>query len=268
MKYIGFNQGQYGDLCINTVVCRALKERLPNCELHFGINQKYSSLAPIFENHPLINKIHIWDAYNDWPSQKDVDHIMAERYNFTFDAMPPHTQEHWYVNNHQAAEACLVYGLRPPDNLQVELNQYFETQRNKRHVALNLFAETRGDAKTPSLEQAQKISDLLKAKGYTPVQIGLPDQPQICEKRFSGSFFDSIKFTLSCDYLFTVDSAMAWIASGYSFPTFGIYAYNYYPHVTTSKNWQPVNPNAKYIEKDKISNITLELISEEIDKMI
>ena len=61
---------------------------------------------------------------------------------------------------------------------------------------------------------------------------------------------------------------MAWIASGYSFPTFGIYAYNYYPHVTTSKNWQPINPNAKYIEKDKISNITLDLVSEEIDKMI
>ena len=61
---------------------------------------------------------------------------------------------------------------------------------------------------------------------------------------------------------------MAWIASGYSFPTFGIYSYNYYPNATTAKNWQPINPNAKYIEKDKISNITLELLSEEISTMI
>jgi len=182
--------------------------------------------------------------------------------------MPPHTQEHWYVNYHQTEEACLVHGLKPPENLQVDLHQYFPTERNKKHVALNLFAETRGDAKTPNLEQAQKISDLIKSKGYTPVQIGLPDQPQICEKRFAGSFFDSIKFTLSCDFLFTVDSAMAWIASGYSFSTLGIYSYSYYPHVTTAKNWQPINPNARYIEKDKISNITLDTISEEIDKMI
>jgi len=50
MKYIGFNQGQYGDLCINTVVCRALKERFPGCELHFGMNQKYASLSPIYKN--------------------------------------------------------------------------------------------------------------------------------------------------------------------------------------------------------------------------
>lgn len=267
MKFIGFNQGQYGDLCINTVVCKALKERFPSCELHFGINQKYSSLSPIFENHPLIDKIHIWDAYNDWPSQKDIDHIMKERYNFTFDAMPPHTQEHWYINTHQAAEACFVHGLNPPKDLQVILNKYFETERNKKYVAVNLFAETRGDSKTPSIDQAQKIVDLIKSKGYTPVQIGLPDQPQICEKRFVGSFFDSIRFTLSCDFLFTVDSAMAWIASGYSFPTLGIYSYTYYPNVTTSKNWQPVNPNSIYIEKDKICNISLESISEEVDKI-
>ena len=61
---------------------------------------------------------------------------------------------------------------------------------------------------------------------------------------------------------------MAWIASGYSFPTFGIYGYSYYPHANTAKNWQPINPNSKYVEKDKISNITLELLSEEISAMI
>jgi ADP-heptose:LPS heptosyltransferase len=268
MKCIGFNQGQYGDLCMNTIACRALKEKFPECELHFGINKKYASLAPIFENHPLINKIHIWDAYDDWPSEKDRQHISKEEYDFTFNAMPKHTQDHWYINHHQTAETCYMHGLIPPKNLQVELHKYFDTERNKKHVALNLYAETRGFTKIPNFEQAKKISDLIKSKGYTPVQIGLPDQPQICEKRFIGSFFDSVKFTLSCDFLFTVDSAMSWIASGYSFPTLGIYSYTYYPYVSTSKNWQPINPNAKYLEKDKISNITLDSISEEIDKML
>ena len=267
MKCMGFNQGQYGDLCINTVACRSFKERFPEYKLHFGINKKYSSLSPIFENNELIDSIHIWDAYDGWPSEKDIEYISKEKYDFIFNPMPRHFEEHWYINFHQTQENCRVHGLNSPDNLQVYLNKYFDTDKNDKCVALNLFAETRGNSKTPDLNQAKEIADLLVKKGYNPIQIGLPDQPQICEKRFTGSFFDSIKFVLSCDFLLTVDSAMAWIASGYSFPTIGIYAYTYYPHVITSKNWQPINPNAIYLEKDKISNINIDAISKAIDNI-
>lgn len=264
MKVIGFNQGQYGDLCMCTVAARSVKEMMPNCELYFGINKKYESLKDIFLHNDFIDHIHIWDQYDGWPNQKDLDYITGENFNIVFDAMPKHTSDQWYLFKHQTEELCHMHKIVPPMNLQVSLNKYFETEDNKKYVAVNLFAETRGSDKTPSLERAKEICEIIKSHGFTPVQVGLPSQPQICEERFTGTFFESIKFVLSCNFLFTVDSAMSWIMSGYNFPTIGIYAYSYYPGATSSVNWQPINSNGIYIESDKISNITVDSIDDSI----
>jgi ADP-heptose:LPS heptosyltransferase len=268
MKVIGFNQGQFGDLCINTVACRAFKDAAPNSILHFGINKKYESLRPILEHQKNIDKIHIWDAYNDWPSEEDAKHIISEKFDFVFEAMPKHTSEAWYLKNHQAAEVCLMHKLKPPQNLQVELTKYFDTDRNNKHVAVNLFAETRGNSKTPSIKRSIEICEIIKSKGLIPVQIGLPEQEQICEKRFSGSFFECVKFVLSCDLLITVDSAMSWIASGYSFPTLGLYSYSYYYGAKTSKNWQPINPNGLFLESEHVNKIEDEAILNGISRLL
>ena len=96
-------------------------------------------------------------------------------------------------------------------------------------------------------------------KGYIPVQVGLETEPEICENRFIGNFFETIQFALSCDFVFTVDSALAWIMSGYQHSVLGIYNYKYYYEAETAKNWQPINPNAYYIESDNI-NIDNEII--------
>jgi ADP-heptose:LPS heptosyltransferase len=264
MKAIGFNQGQYGDLCINLVACKAFKRDLPNSNLYLGINKRYESLKEIFLYNNLIDNIHIWDKYDGWPSQEDVNFISNEKFDIVFNPMPKHSSEDWYLHRHQTEETCLMHGITPPDDLRVKLNKYFETKRQNKYVAVNLFAETRSSDKTPDLQQSISIVNLIKSLGYIPVQIGLPEQPQICDNQFFGSFFETIKFVLSCDFLVTVDSAISWIASGYSFPVVGIYAYSYYTGATTSKNWQPINKNAIYIEKNRISDITTHDIEQAI----
>ena len=47
IKAIGFNQGQYGDLVMNIIACKAFKQQYPNSHLTFGINKKYSDLKSI-----------------------------------------------------------------------------------------------------------------------------------------------------------------------------------------------------------------------------
>jgi|LakMenEpi03Aug12_release.lakeMendotaPanAssembly.Ray.scaffolds.fasta_scaffold16032_8 ADP-heptose:LPS heptosyltransferase len=266
VKAIGFNQGQYGDLCMNLVAAKSFKTYFPDSELYFGINKKYESIKEIFYENPLVQKIHIWDKYDGWPSNEDVAFIERERFDYVFHAMPHHPEPDWYLKRHQTEEVCYVHGLKAPENLQISLNKYFATEKNNKYVAVNLFAETRGSDKMPSLEKSKQICQLIIKMGYTPVQIGLPDQPQICEKRFIGTFFDTIKFVLSCDFLITVDSAIAWIASGYSFPVLGLYSYTYYPQAQTSKNWQPINPNAIYLEKNLVENIDINEIENSILK--
>ena len=61
---------------------------------------------------------------------------------------------------------------------------------------------------------------------------------------------------------------MSWIASAYKVPTLGMYAYKYHPGSHTSKNWQPVNPNAKYIEADILENISNEEVISILETII
>ena len=49
----------------------------------------------------------------------------------------------------------------------------------------------------PSLSKAKEIINFIESLGYIPVQIGLPDQPQLCKNRFIVTFFETIKFVLS-----------------------------------------------------------------------
>jgi len=268
MKAIGFNQGQFGDLCINLAACKSFRQQFPNHQLYFGINKKYAELKDIFLNNDLIDKIHIWDQYDSWPSQQDLNFISNEKFNIIFDPMPLHTQDHWYLNRHQTEEVCLMHGLTPPKDLSLSLNRYFNVENNKNLVPINLFAETRGQDKMPSPSKAKQIINFIESFGYTPVQIGLANQPQLCENRFIGTFFETVQFVLSCKLLITVDSAMSWIASAYSFPTIGLYSYSYYPLAESSKNWQPINHNANYLESNLVENIENDKIISIIKEML
>ena len=140
MKAIGFNQGQYGDLCINLIACKAFKRDFPNSKLYFGINKKYQSIKDIFLFNDLIDDIYIWDSYNEWPSQNDINYIEDQKFDLVFNPMPKHSKKNWYIDYHQTQEVCLMHGLEPPENLQINLNKYFKTERNKKFVAVNLFA--------------------------------------------------------------------------------------------------------------------------------
>jgi ADP-heptose:LPS heptosyltransferase len=147
-----------------------------------------------------------------------------------------------------------MHGLIPPKNLQINLTKYFTYQQHNKTVAVNLFAETLSNApKVPSLEKSKEYCDLLIDMGFNVIQIGLPTDPQICENRFTGTFFDTIRFALGCDFVLTVDSAMSWIMSGYQHPVIGIYNYRYYNMAQSAKNWQPINTNAIYIEDNDIN---------------
>ena len=260
-RVIGFNQGQAGDLCMNLVACRAFKEMFPKSEIIFGINRRYEQLAPLFLENPLVDGVHIWDGYDNWPTQADKDHIKSERFTHVFNPMPHHTREDWYLDRHQTEEVCWMHGLRPPNDLSVSLNKYFSTPPiDKRRIAVNLHAATRAEAKTPSPAHARAIIKALEGSGYMPVQIGLPNEEQYCKERFVGTFFESVQFVLSCGALLTVDSAMAWIASGYKFPTVGLYTPSYYPNALSSVTWQPRNDNLIALEAGRIDEISVDSV--------
>ncbi len=259
MKAIGFNAGQFGDLVMGTVAARAHKEAYPDSKLTIGMARKYSAVQNLFEGHEYFDDVHIWQGYDDWPKADDNLHLAINRYDKVYNAMPQHTEPFWYLHRHQTAELCLMHRLTPPNNLQVSLGKPYHSE-NSNHIALSLFGATRAEEKNVTEKQGKEIAQLISKLGYIPIQLGLKSEPQVCEKRFLGTFEESITRMLCCHTLITVDTAMAWIASGYSHQVIGLYGYEYYPLAKTSKNWQPVNPNAIYLESPKVSDIILDRI--------
>lgn len=263
MKAIGFNQGQFGDLCMNIVACKAFKKKYPNSSLTFGINKKYESISPIFLKNKFIDNIHIWDGYDDWPKINDINYLNNNNYDIVFHPMKK-LRPNWQTVRHQTEEVCLVHGLEPPENLQIELNQYFNIKNNyKKYVSICAFGATDPHKKNLSENAIDKICELIKGNGYKPLffQAKYKDYDVI-----DLPFFEAIKVMLSTKFLISIDSALLWIASGYKFPSIGIYNKNYYSNygATTSINWQPINPNAIYYESESMGYINLDFLEKSI----
>ncbi len=259
MKVIGFNAGQYGDLAMNMVAVREFVTNNPDCDFTFAIGDKYKDCADVFRNSPLINRVHIWDSYNQWPSDKDKEFLDKSKFDKVFDAMPRHKESDWYLRRHQTQEVCHMHGLPIPSNTQIEL-PHIKTEVRKNLITIAGFTSF-GSAKSIPVETLKTVCIDLKKLGYSSLQLAVKDEPDISATyRVEVSYMTAIQYMLSSRALICADTGMCWMASGHKHPVVGVYGYSFYPGATTSKNWQPTNPNAFYLEEKHASEIDAESI--------
>lgn len=259
IKAIGFNQGQFGDLCMNLIACKAFKNTYANGHLTFGINKKYQEIAPLFFHNELIDDIHIWDGYDNWPTQDDKKFIEESNFDKIFHPME-RLRPSWQPFRHQTQEICLVHGLNSPDDLQIKLNKFFNTRDGyKGYISICHAGATDSHKKNLPESKIDEICKLIIKYGYKPLFYKNKYKDHDC---INASFFESVQYLLSTKLLITIDSAMCWISSGYNFPTIGLYNQNYYQQygATTSVNWQPINNNAIYLEKPSMREIDIDSI--------
>ena len=268
IKAIGFNLGQFGDLCMNVVPSKAFKLMHPDSHFTFNMSKRYSAIKEIFLFNQYIDDVKVWDGYNDnWETSDYTTFIRESKFDIIYNPMIG-PQAGWQMHRHQTAEMCRVHSLTPPENLQIELNQYFDLFNDyKKYIAVCYSGATDSHKKNLSEEKTLEISRLIESLGYKPLFFQNKVQNYDC---YSGQFFDAIKIMLSCKMLITIDSAMCWIASGYKFPTLGLYNKFYYSEygATTSKNWQPINPNAIYLENNGLNSIIIEDIEKSMKELI
>jgi hypothetical protein len=242
---------------MNTVSCRAFKNTYPDSHLTFNISKRYSAIKDLFLYNKYIDDVKVWDGYNDnWESKDYTDFINSSKFDLIYDPMIGPGPD-WQTKRHQTEELCLVRNLKPPQDLRVELNQYFEIYNGyNNYIAICHQGATDSYKKNLPSNKLDELCNLILKHGYKPLFF------QNKYKNFdfiNESFFESVRFMLSTRLLITIDSAMSWIASGYKFPTIGLYNQNYYLHhgATTSKNWQPINPNSIYLEAPSMQDINI-----------
>ena len=69
--FIGFQQGQYGDLFINLTACRVIKAARPDCRLVFSVNKRYKDAIEILKLSEDIDDFVVWENYHNFPSGAD-----------------------------------------------------------------------------------------------------------------------------------------------------------------------------------------------------
>lgn len=270
MKAIGFNQGQIGDLAMNLIACRAFKLKNPNSHLTFGINKKYQSVSPIFNHNPLIDSIHIWENYDNWPSENDRKYLENNKYDIVFNPMPKHKNELWYLYRHHTEAICQMHDLEPPEDLQIDLTRWFDLDsKYKNCVALTCFSSAGAIRDIPE-SVANNIIEYIHSLGLETIQLGLSSHPRLktTYPPVGGDIFEDVKIAASCKFLVTTDTGMNWIMSGYKSKVLGLYSRRSYPLNAPLQNRTPVNPNAIYLQEDLIEDINIDLIKKSIDNII
>jgi ADP-heptose:LPS heptosyltransferase len=269
-KIIGFNQGQIGDLAINMIPCKSIKNMFPDCHLIFSINKKYSSAVPIFYHNPLIDEIKIWDGYDNWPTEEDKKWINENKIDIFFNPMQPVRDNEWFLKRHHTEEVCLMHGISPPNDLQIKFNKYFDTfEKYKNCVAISPFTSA-GSQRDIPYEIAEKIVNYIHSLGLETIQLGIQSHPQLptTYKISGGTIFEDVKIALSCKFLITADTGINYLMSGYEHKVFGLYCYSCYPKRPPIKNRIPWNKNAIYLEDKNIIDIPLDLIYNTIVKLL
>lgn len=275
MKYFCFNQGQVGDLCLNTVPARLFRKLYPDQgSLIMNVNKKYVDIIPLFYNHPHIDGFHVWGGW-DQPTEKDIKYE-KENWQHSFrPRMPKHSREDWYLHYHQAEECCYQNGFSHEQVKQLNgdfscyLEKWFDVPDFSNYIAFAPFAGfyNPNNSKKLSTGRAQDITRLLNKLGWKILQIGGNDETRLdLTDKYNTDYFGSMCNILGCRAFITTDSWGAWFASAYKFPTLGLYSNEYYSR--TGRNFvhhiQPINPEAIYLDSTNVNNIPLDLIEEKI----
>lgn len=262
IKAAGFLLGQFGDLVIQTVVCRAFKQKYPDSYLTFTIGDRYKDILPLFFNHPDIDDFHIYEGYDNWPSPNDIEYLKYKKFDLVFDGKASPTRHDWYNHYHYAQEHCLEHGLTPPDDLSYYLKRWFSLYDNYNNIiTLSLFPSkgTQLD-KGMLIEQAEILCLDLKKNGYQPIQLGGRFEIKLENAENPDfSFLEATRTMLSSKLHITADTAFSSIAAAYNHPTIGFYGLNYSNMVDCFSHLPP-NKNALYIKNRPPNSIKAEEI--------
>lgn len=267
---IGFLGGQFGDLILQEPTVRAFHIENPEYNLILACNKKYYGALEFYRGYSeRIVGLHAYEGYDEsWPAKEDIDYLNEKKVDLLFNAMAQHKDYYWPKYRHQTIECGNMFDIAVADT-HIHLPAPPQLIENKRYIALSLFPNNAVGDKAVSREKANAIAAYCRSKGFAVMQINGPKEPLLDGAlQTDTDFYRAGVAMLGCRMLITGDTAMSWLASAFDMPTVGLYALEYYPFCETSKNWNPINKNAIYLEAGKAEEISNEEIFKAIDEQL
>ena len=127
LTFIGFNQGQYGDLFIQLVPAKMLKSIYDGCRVILSVNKKYEDIIDVLKLSEYIDDFIVWDGYDDWPTEKDKQKMseLGAEFGRFFNPMQKNSVLDWHNYWHITEEACVRFGL-PVQQITFKTSKYLD----------------------------------------------------------------------------------------------------------------------------------------------
>ena len=269
--YFG-NLGQFGDIAMQEPALRQFIKDNPTDKITLGCSIRYAAAMKLYDNyHENVTVRKLFLDYDNFPTEDDIKYFENEKFDLVTikqgsdkvqhsdkGKLALHPDSNWAEHVHQTIAAGRQQGIEVEDT-QIQFRTKLSALIEDKYVCLSLFPNhPKGGVKSFSRAQIMGIVKLINKLGYKAIHLNGPEEPDIEGSYKSNcSWINSVALATNSELLITGDTGMAWATSG-------LYAWGYNPAAGTSKNWQPTNPNAVYLESKLASQIGSKDIIEQV----
>ena len=287
IKIWGTSFSLIGDLIMSLPQLKYFKKKYSDSYINFVIHKKISYCAPLFYNHPDIDKIIIsgkWSSFdlNDFNIAVDCDVITTKidhKNKKILDRF--HKDKHWYNQRSCIEETALMSGIKDLNNVlnkneQIPyLNKWFdagfddeqkkaaytydkvESKKNKilgKSLAIWPYAGYgRSKNRNPSDKWWGELISKLTKNSINVYHFGYFKEPILSENKkyyhnlTSLDFFNQIKISLGTKLALGTDSGSMWVLAAYSHPIIVLGTNWYENHIDNLKATIPPIKNGECI---------------------
>ena len=278
-KIWGVSFSLIGDLIVGLPQLTYFEKKYPGSYKYWGIHKKMSHAAPLFYNHPLIDRIKITDTWGDFGeydyklaadcaiTTRDIDHERKTLIN----ARP---EDYWYNRHDIIEQIARMSGisdirevlteeeLRPKlykwfdaDFDAIEKNEGYTKARtssgkipNKSIVIWPFSGYNHWPSRSPSPHWWNVLVDTLINNGFTVFHCGWIEEPHVSNldgynRCVDLSFIEQVKISLATNLAIGADSGSMWTLGAYSFPAIHLMTNWRDGHVENFSAMNPVNVN-------------------------
>ena len=278
-KIWGVSFSLIGDLIVGLPQLTYFEKKYPGSYKYWGIHKKMSHAAPLFYNHPLIDRIKItdtWGGFGEYDyklasdcdiTTRDIDHERKTLLN----ARP---EDYWYNRHDIIEQIARMSGisdirevlteeeLRPKlykwfdaDFDAIEKNEGYTKARtssgkipNKSIVIWPFSGYNHWPSRSPSPHWWNVLVDTLINNGFTVFHCGWIEEPHVSNldgynRCVDLSFFEQVKISLATNLAIGADSGSMWTLGAYSFPAIHLMTNWRDGHVENFSAMNPFNVN-------------------------
>jgi len=297
-KIWGVSFGVIGDLIMGLPVLNYFEKKYPGSYKYWVIEKKCSICAPLYFNHPLIDRVKITDEWSGFGEEDrrlmDECDIVTYRPNAEI-----HDRKDWYNVRSCIEETARIAGIfdlkdvLSEDEMKPKLVKWFDvglenpachTYTRSNNTNLENFennisiwpfsTEALNLGRSPSPAWWNKLITMLIKDGYTVCHYGRATEPRL--SNLDGyinlthlSYFRQLKACLASRLCIGTDSGSQWVVGAYSHPAINLVT-NFLPnHHSNLLALDPINDNAvTFYENGGCDNISVDAVHENVKERV